>query len=343
MARRRRSNPKRNLGGRQRWLFGLLFLAAGLLIGIQFGNWTAPKKASMIARESMLRVTPPSKAAPTKPSKPAAPKLWPFTSAPDKKAASAPAATAPKPSKPAARPAPAAPAPVPMPYFSSGPKIAIVLDDWGYNLNAIGTAVEINAPLTLAVLPHLRYSATIAEKAHAAGHEIMLHMPMEPVGNVPLEEGTILTTMNADQIRSLLSAALANVPYVQGVNNHMGSKGTQDRPTLHAVMAELDQRGLFFLNSMTSGSTAGRDVAGELGIRYAERDIFLDNVRTEEAVLEKLEQLKQMAIRQGSAIGIGHDKPVTLQAIQKVMPTWQAQGIRVMKLSDLIRSYSEEN
>lgn len=316
----------------------------------------------MMARESLLRVTPASKAAPAKPikpittskptaattsqsaAKPSTLNLWPFAPAPDKKTASAPKPATPKSTKPEARPAPIVPTPAaPMPYYSSGPKVAIVLDDWGYNLNAIDTAVAINAPLTLALLPHLRHSATIAEKAHAAGHEIMLHMPMEPLGNVPLEEGTILTTMTADQMRSLLSSALASVPYVQGVNNHMGSKGTQDRPMLRAVMTELEQRGLFFLNSMTSGSTAGRDVAGELGIRYAERDIFLDNVRTEEAILEKLEQLKQTAIRQGSAIGIGHDKPVTLKAIQKIMPTWQAQGIRVMKLSDLIRSYSEEN
>lgn len=314
-------------GGWQKWLLALLLVAGGVVLGMQAGRWTASDKASEVSRQSLAgRIIPSAKSA----AQPSAKKTT-IPKPASKTAASAPvrsAATPPSAPVPPARPA-------------SGPIVAIVLDDWGYNTAALGTALEIAEPLTLAILPHLPYSARIAEEAHAAGHEVMLHMPMEPLGDVPLEKGTILTTMSSGEIRTLLTTALASVPHVRGVNNHMGSKGTQDRPTLNAVMTELRQKKLFFLNSMTSGSPAGREVAGDLGIGYAERDIFLDNIRTEAAVLEKLEELKQTAIRQGSAIGIGHDKPVTLKAIQKVLPSWKAEGIRVMKLSDLIRHHSD--
>ncbi len=302
--------------GVRKWLFALLFLTGGLLLGIQIGEWTAPK--------------PPAK-----------------LDAPVRKAVAKPAAPKPAVPKPAAapRPAPASSAPAPSAaparYFSSAPKVAIVLDDWGYNLKAIGTAVQIKEPLTLAVLPHLPYSAEVARQAHAAGHEIMLHMPMEPINDVPLEEGTILTSMAAGEVKDLLGSAIRGIPFVRGVNNHMGSKVTKDPRTLGIVMSELKARNLFFLNSMTTGSPVGRETAGDVGLDYAERDIFLDNERTEAAILRQLEELKATAIRNGSAIGIGHDEPVTLRAIQKVLPAWRAEGIEVHKLSDLIRHNSE--
>jgi polysaccharide deacetylase 2 family uncharacterized protein YibQ len=319
----------------RKWIFALLFLAGGLILGIQVGNWTAPKKAQPHTKAIAFKT-------------PAAAQKKAVST---KSTSTKPAATAIK--KPSAaqivreKAAERYDAPANIPALpararaSSAPKVAIVLDDWGYNLKALNAVLQVREPLTLAVLPNLPYSAEVARKAHAAGHEIILHMPMEPLNDVPLEEGTILTSMTPAEIRSLLSDALAAVPHARGVNNHMGSKVTQDRGTLDVVMRELAARKLFFLNSMTSGSAAGRETAGDVGIAYAERDIFIDNERTEEAVIAKLQELKAAAVRQGSAIGIGHDEPVTLRAIQKVLPSWKAEGIEVIRLSDLIRHYSE--
>lgn len=301
-------NRRFNLSDRQRkWLFAALFLIGGVLLGIQIGNWTAPKKASTLVRKYAV----PKPAARAVPAPPAARTSVPVPAGPQK-------------------------------VFSSAPKVAIVLDDWGYNTKALDTALAIREPLTIAILPHLPHSTQVAEKAHAAGHEIMLHMPMEPLKNVGLEKGTIMSGMNPSEVRSLLDSAIESVPYLRGVNNHMGSKVTQDPRILKIVMTDLKSRNLFFLNSMVTGSVVGREVAGGLSIPYAERDIFLDNVRIEEAILEELENLKQAAIRQGSAIGIGHNEPVTLRAIQKVLPSWRAEGIEVHPLSDIIRLYTEE-
>ncbi len=312
----------------RKWLFALLFLAGGLILGIQLGNWTAPKKAQPTTRAVTFKT--PASAQKQSTAKPAAAAVKKTSaSVVREKAAERYDAPANIPALPARA------------RTTSAPKVAIVLDDWGYNLKALNAVLQIREPLTLAVLPNLPYSTEVARKAHAAGHEIILHMPMEPLNDVPLEEGTILTSMAPAEIRSLLSDALAGIPHARGVNNHMGSKVTQDRRTLDIVMRELAARKLFFLNSMTSGSAAGRETAGEVGIAYAERDIFIDNERTEAAVIAKLQELKAAAVRQGSAIGIGHDEPVTLSAIQKVLPSWKAEGIEVIRLSDLIRHYSE--
>jgi hypothetical protein len=240
---------------------------------------------------------------------------------------------------------PARPASVPAPFVpaAGAHRVAIVLDDWGYNLEALDIALTIKEPLTLAILPHLRYSTQIAEKAHQAGHGIMLHMPMEPLRNVPLEKGTIMSGMGPAEVRQLLDSAVASVPHLTGVNNHMGSKITQDARILKIVMSDLQSRGLFFMNSMVTNSPAGREVAGDLGIAYAERDVFLDNVRTEEAILKELDALKRQALRNGSAIGIGHDEVITLRALQKVLPAWRAEGIQIVPASEIIRSNTDSD
>lgn len=315
--------------GWRKWLFALLFLTGGLILGMQIGTWTGAKKSPVSHK------APARHAVVSAPKRAAAPKTVPTAQVPQ----DAPASYVP--ALPVTNPLKKTSVPEERPIVSSAPKVAIVLDDWGYNTQALATALSIHEPLTLAILPHLTYSTVVAEKGHAAGHEIMLHMPMEPLTKVQLEKGTIMSGMDATQVRSLLDAAMDSVPYIRGVNNHMGSKVTQDARILRIVMNDVQSRGLFFLNSMVTGSTVGREVAGDLGIAYAERDVFLDNTRTEEAILKELDNLRIAAIRQGSAVGIGHDEPVTLRAIQKVLPSWRAQGIEIVKLSDLIRLHSE--
>lgn len=325
---------KFDMRGPHKWLFAALFLIGGVILGIQIGNRTATSKAPVASPDRTVHRT----SIPVKNTASAAPASSGFRAVP-----TAPAVPAHPPAVPAGSSARPARINEPGRIFSSAPKVAIVLDDWGYNTKALRSALAIREPLTIAILPHLPYSTRVAEEAHAAGHQIMLHMPMEPLKPTSLEKGTIMSDMRADEVKALLDSAIVSVPHLRGVNNHMGSKVTQDARILNIVMKDVKSRHLFFLNSMVTGSPVGREVAGEVRVPYAERDVFLDNVRTEDAVLKQLETLKQTAIRQGTAVGIGHDEPVTLNAIAGVLPQWRAEGIEVLALSDLIRYRAEEN
>lgn len=217
-------------------------------------------------------------------------------------------------------------------------RIAIVLDDWGYNLEALPLAKEIDRPLTLAVLPLLPYSTRVATEGAAEGHEIILHMPMEAKNSSASEKATIFTGTPKDEVRRTVLACLEDLPNVDGVSNHQGSKATEDREIVHAVLETVRDKKLFFLDSLTTQNSVAGSVAAELSVPFLKRDVFLDNVRTEEAVQKQMDELKAVALKNESAIGIGHDETVTLEAIQKNIPQWEKEGIEVVRLSDLLKT-----
>lgn len=217
-------------------------------------------------------------------------------------------------------------------------RIAIVLDDWGYNLDAFEMLKEVRVPLTLAVLPDLPYSARIAESAHREGHQIILHMPMEPKGVMPPEKSTIRTGMTDTEIRDRLAKALGSMPQAVGVSNHQGSKATADTRVMKTVLAALGEKHLFFLDSLTTGDSVAAGEARLLGMKVLKRDVFLDNERTDAAVQARLDELVRVAKTQGYAIGIGHDEPVTLEAIRRNLDRFAAEGIEVVPLSQLVQT-----
>ncbi|MFT5207407.1 MAG: polysaccharide deacetylase 2 family uncharacterized protein YibQ [Candidatus Omnitrophota bacterium] len=214
--------------------------------------------------------------------------------------------------------------------------VSIVLDDWGYNLKAYDKLINLQTPITVAILPHLAYSKKIAIGAYNQGHEIILHMPMEPIGNVSLEKNTLLTSMTGADITQIFYQALSAVPYIRGFSNHMGSKFTDDTQGLKTVFALGQGRGLFFLNSLVTSNAVALSLAEESGIPYLERDVFIDNERNEEAIELQLDQLKKRALVQGMAIGIGHDEVITLEAIEAILPQWKNEGIEVISLSQML-------
>ena len=228
----------------------------------------------------------------------------------------------------------------PPPASAPRARMAIVLDDWGYNLDAFEHLKDVHAPLTLAILPNLPYSAQIAEGAYREGHEIILHMPMEPKGAVPLEKSTILAKMTDAEIRDRLLRAIDGVPHLVGVSNHQGSKATADARVMKAGLETLKTRSLFFLDSLTTGDSAAGAEAKGLGMTVLRRDVFLDNERTEPAILARLDELARLAKSQGSAIGIGHDEPVTVEVIRKNLDRYASEGIDIVPLSDLYRKKS---
>jgi polysaccharide deacetylase 2 family uncharacterized protein YibQ len=214
--------------------------------------------------------------------------------------------------------------------------IAIVLDDWGYNLNNVPLAEEIKYPITASILPYLPYSKVVAEELHAGGVELILHLPLEPFEKFRLEQNTIMTAMNEAEILGILRKDLEDIPFVKGVSNHMGSKATTDERTMGVIYKELKKRSLYFLDSFVSSDSVGEGLAERMNILFAKRDIFLDNKSDPEYIKTQLYKLKAKAKMYGEAIGIGHDRKTTLQVLKEMMPVLESEGYKFVYVSQLL-------
>lgn len=215
-------------------------------------------------------------------------------------------------------------------------KIAIVIDDWGYSLSNLSILRQIKSPLTLAVLPNLAYSKIISREAHGLKMEVILHLPMEPKEKLRLERNTILTSMDDNTIRKILSQALDSVIYARGVSNHMGSNVTADSRTIAVVFDELRDRKLYFLDSYVSADSVCLESAQKKDLGFARRDIFIDNKEDAEYIRGQLNKLKLTAKSRGEAVGIGHDRKITMQVLKDMMPELEKEGYKFVLLSDLI-------
>lgn len=221
----------------------------------------------------------------------------------------------------------------------SSVKVAIVIDDWGYNLNNINLLDSIEIPLTLAILPNLSFSSEIAsiEDQHA-NRELILHMPMEPEDDsLRLEKDTILDSMDSAEITSLIGSALKTVPFAKGVSNHMGSKMTRNREAVGAVMKELRSRGIFFLDSVAVSDTICEQAAKDYEVAFIKRDVFLDNAADKEYISAQFDQLIASALEKGSAVGIGHDRSLTLETIREKARQLEDSDIEFVLVSELAR------
>lgn len=216
-------------------------------------------------------------------------------------------------------------------------KIAIVIDDWGYNLNNLFFLEQIKYPLTIAILPNLTYSRQVGEKATQKGLEIILHLPLEPQEKFGLEKKTIMTSMNEAAMRRILTQDLAGIPDVKGVSNHMGSRFTEDYRAMEVIFSELKKRKLYFLDSFVSSESICFDLAHKMGLRFAKRDVFLDNIEETGYIRDQISKLKNMASLYGQAIGIGHDRKSTLEVLKEVMPQLEQEGYKLAFVSELIR------
>ncbi len=217
-------------------------------------------------------------------------------------------------------------------------KVAIVLDDWGYNVRNLADVLLIDTPLTLAILPNLRYSTTIAKKAKGKDFEVILHMPMEPKNDkIRLELNTLYKTMNEDEIRAHLAKALRSVPNASGISNHEGSKATEDEKTMRAVFRELKKQNLYFLDSLVTNESVCEPLSGEMGIKFAQRSIFLDNEDDPAYIKKQFEKLQEMALKTGDAVGIGHDRTNTIIVLKEMIPKFEESGIEFIYLSEIAR------
>lgn len=197
--------------------------------------------------------------------------------------------------------------------------LAIVIDDLGRDLAAARRLAALPVPVTFAVLPHQEHTAEITALARERGLSIMLHLPMEPVGypEVNPGPGALLASMSSAALLRTLRSDLDQAPGAIGVNNHMGSLLTQLPGPMRLVLGELKSRGLFFLDSLTTGRSQARTLARDMGLPYLRRAVFLDNVRERQAILRQLALAERLAAVTGQAVAIGHPYPETLAALEE--------------------------
>lgn len=217
-----------------------------------------------------------------------------------------------------------------------GLEIAVIIDDIGFDLGVAEELARIKAPIAFAVLPNAPHAAEAAKMLHAAGKEILLHLPMEP-RSYPEEDpgaGALLADMDAGEIRRRIAANLAAVPHVLGVNNHMGSLFMEDEARLTVVMNELAKRGLFFVDSRTTPDSRGREAALRAGVRFAARTVFIDHAPGYAAAVENLTRLPRQGRENGEPLlMIGHPHPETVRALIQALPILREKGVRIIPVS----------
>ncbi len=298
-----------------RTLVGVLFLAVITLAGMAIiPRWIAP--------------TPPEKiAAPPKPTLPPPPVVRPRQEIPTYEVFNEDIELNP----------PEEPMLLPQVPEGTRPRVAIIFDDMGYHKKNGKRLLDLDAPLTFAVLPSGPNRNAFAEAAHAKGRELMLHMPMEPMEypRVDPGPGALLRSMDPDVLIAQLEENLAAVPYIIGVNNHMGSRLTTESTQMYQIFSILKKKKLFFIDSRTHAKSVCRPSARLLRIRFAERDVFLDHVQDADAVQRQIDKLIAIARKKGHAIGIGHPHTVTVNVLESTLPKLKS-AVRLVPVSELV-------
>ena len=222
-------------------------------------------------------------------------------------------------------------------------RIAIVIDDVGMNRKQSRAVIDISGvPMTLAFLPYAPDLSALTEPALEAGHELLIHMPMEPMnGDIDTGPIALKSGMGKAELGEMLEKAFASFDGYVGINNHMGSRLTQDRAAMDFVMDVLEKRGLFYLDSKTIGSSVAAQAAREQGLEHAERDVFLDHEESLAFARGALRKLEKVALEKGHAIAIGHPKANTVTALKEWLPTLEARGFEIVPVSDLLQTPSE--
>jgi len=202
------------------------------------------------------------------------------------------------------------------------PKIVIIIDDIGYDKKIALALCELNPDITFSVLPFAPFGKVISEKLYAKGSQLMLHLPMEPVEypDVNPGPGALLSEMSPDVLIDQLRKNIKDVPHVVGVNNHMGSKLTSHSDQMNQIFTILKKENLFFIDSRTASKSQCKASARLLRLKFAQRDVFLDNFQDTEYITGQFKELIDLAKKHGSAIGIGHPYKATLETLSKELP-----------------------
>jgi len=338
---------------------GIPVLIAGIVLGLVAGNLLIPERTAAPPRlatpqpertvlpPSILHGEPEEEKTPPRPEtearslpdelfaeeEPAPEEAAPTQSAqsapPEKKTASLP----PSPARPGAAWRKAA---IPPPSVHGHALIVVIIDDMGVDMKQSARIMDLKGSLTLSFLPYAHKLDEQIAKARATGHELMVHLPMEPL-NASVDPGpdALLTALPPAELERRIDANLSRFPGYVAINNHMGSKFTANEKGMDLVMAALHRRGLLFVDSMTSSQSVGMAAASRAGVPALARDVFLDNVPSVAAIETQLEKTEILARRKGAAIAIGHPRPDTVAALAAWLPTLEGKGLTLVPISAL--------
>lgn len=216
--------------------------------------------------------------------------------------------------------------------------VAIIIDDVGHNHPAARPFIEMDHPVALSILPNRPFSRELASEAFHRGKTILLHLPMQPTGYPEVDPGpgAILLSYDEGEIRQILEQDVADLPGIAGINNHMGSLATTDPRVMKDVLEFAAEKGLFFVDSRTTPKSIALQLARQMNIPSAERNVFLDNERTPSAIDARTDELLNLADEKGWAIGIGHPNMETASALERMARKARERNIQWISLESLI-------
>ena len=353
--RRRAPRPKKATRPLFRALVAVALLAAvvgGVVWGLRWRSGTETRPAladrkKAIPRELAPAAKPPVAEKKTE-SEPAAPKPPGRPAGTEKPVAATPPLYEVFPEKPSSPKAPAAesdalqaalpPSPPEPPPLKKPPRVAIIIDDLGYDRQLAEKLIDLNAPFTVAVLPHSPHQEAIARRAHDRGLEVMLHLPMEPMEYPEINPGpgALLVSMGPDELLRVLAENLKAVPHIKGVNNHMGSRLTANSEPMYQVFSALKRHGLYFVDSRTTDESVCRPSARLFQIPFTQRDVFLDHAHDPASIRKQIRELVRIAQRKGEAVGIAHPHPATYTILKEELPALRQQ-VEIVPASRLVR------
>ncbi len=200
-----------------------------------------------------------------------------------------------------------------------GPKLAIVIDDIGENLEFARRLAKLDFPIVFSVWPSSTHREESCRLAREAGRDLMIHLPMQPQGYPEVDPGpdALFVAMKESKVKEIVRRNLAKIPDAIGVNNHMGSRFTESWKGMSAALSVMREKGLFFLDSKTTSKSVCRSVASNLDVVFFERDIFLDNIKNVEAIVHQIRKAERLARKNGQAVAIGHPNDETLTALEQ--------------------------
>ncbi len=227
--------------------------------------------------------------------------------------------------------------------LGDAPRVAIIIDDLGYHLGNGERAIDLPGPVAMSVLPGAPQARTLARQAHAAGKEVLLHLPLQAYDDdARAEPVEIELDMSRARVGATFAQALEAVPHVVGINSHRGSLLTRHPGHMAWLMQEIAARErLFFVDSFTTHHSVAIQMAREGGVEAAKRDVFLDPDRDPETVAREFERLKRLARQRGEAIGIGHPYPATLELLERELPRLAEDGFELVSVSEIVQQRVE--
>lgn len=223
--------------------------------------------------------------------------------------------------------------------LAESPRIAIIIDDLGYHLANGKRAIALPGAVSFSFLPGSPRARYLANQAHAAGKDVLLHLPLQASSSDPaIEPSEINLDMSQARVESEFSEALAAVPHVIGINSHRGSLLTRHPGHMMWLMQEIAKREqLFFIDSYTTHHSVALQIAEESGVEATRRDVFLDPDRSPETVAREFKRMKELARRRGQVVAIGHPYPSTLELLERELPRLVEEGFELVSISEIVR------